>query len=178
MRRRFYELIDAEIEHASKGDEAWMLLKMNSLEDPKMIQRLYEASQAGVRIRIVVRGICCLVPGVEGQSENIEVTSILGRFLEHARFYGFANGGEPLLYLASADWMRRNLSRRVEVGFPIYEARLRAELFELFDLQIRDNRKARIIDREMRNDYFSHGRAAVQAQVETYRRFQNGRAGA
>ena len=178
MRRRFYELIDAEIEHASKGDEAWMLLKMNSLEDPKMIQRLYQASQAGVRIRIVVRGICCLVPGVEGQSENIEVTSILDRCLEHARFYAFANGGQPLLYLASADWMRRNLSRRVEVGFPIYEARIRAELFELFDLQIRDNRKARIIDREQRNDYFSNGRAAVQAQVETYRRFQNGRAGA
>lgn len=168
MRKQFYGLIEKEIEEAKAGRKASMVLKMNSLEDPKIINKLYKASRAGVHIRIIVRGICRLVPGVEGMSENIEVTSIVDRFLEHARIYLFHNGGKPRMYLASADWMSRNLSRRVEVAFPIYDRTLFRELKRLLDLQIRDNVKGRIIDAAQQNNYIENRRKKIRAQYESY----------
>ncbi|MFQ5571467.1 MAG: polyphosphate kinase 1 [Rhodothermales bacterium] len=172
LRKGFYQLIDYEIEQARSGKEARILAKMNSLEDRKMITRLYEASRAGVEIRLIVRGICCLVPGVPGQSENITVTSIVDRFLEHARVYVFHHGGDERIYLASADWMRRNLSRRIEVAFPVYDPDLRAELHAILDLQSTDNTRARIIDEHLRNDYVRAGGERVRAQMDTYRYFK------
>ena len=107
-----------------------------------MIKKLYEASQAGVKIRIIVRGICCLVPGIEGMSENISVISIVDRFLEHARIYVFHNAGEELVYVASADWMKRNLSRRIEVAFPVYDKKIKTQLLKQLEIQWNDNTKA------------------------------------
>jgi len=179
LRQAFNKLIDFEIAEAQAGREAWMVLKMNSLEDPKIIARLYEASRAGVRIRIIVRGICCLVPGVPGQSETIAVTSIVDRFLEHARIYVFHHGGDEPIYLASADWMQRNLSRRLEVAFPIYDPGIRRDLRAVLDLQLADNTRARIIDAEQRNAYVPTVQARpVRAQVDAYRYFQEKAAGA
>ena len=173
LRKAFNRLIDFEIEQARAGKEAWILAKMNSLEDRKIITRLYEASRAGVQVRLIVRGICCLMPGVPDQSETIEVTSIVDRFLEHARVYVFYHGGEEPLYLASADWMRRNLSRRVEVAFPLYDPDLRRELRTLLDLQQTDNTKARLIDADQQNAFVHPGNGQrVRAQIDTYRYFK------
>lgn len=172
MRKRFNKLIAHEMEQAQAGKEAWMILKMNSLEDDKIIKRLYEASNAGVKIKLIVRGICCLVPGVAGQSENIEVISIVDRFLEHWRGYLFCHSGKNRYYLASADWMRRNLSRRVEVGFPIYDPVLQKQLRTWFDLQLTDNQKARHIDTTQRTSYVERTNGqAIRAQVATYNYF-------
>ena len=146
LRKGFYALIDAEAEAARRGEPCGMTLKMNALECPAIIERLYEASRAGVPIRILVRGICRLVPGVPGVSETIEVRSILDRYLEHARLYRFHAGGEDRLYLASADWMRRNLNRRVEVAMPVYDPRVKAQLEKLLEIQWTDNVKARRVD--------------------------------
>ncbi len=168
MRKQFNALIEQEIEEAKAGRKAEMTLKMNSLEDEKIIARLYKASQAGVKIRIVVRGICRLVPGIPGQSENIEVTSIVDRFLEHARIYLFHNAGKPVMYLASADWMKRNLSRRIEVAFPIYNRTLFHEMKRMLGMQLRDNVKARIIDAQHSNTYVKSRRKRTRAQYATY----------
>ena len=170
LRQRFEKCINREIANAQAGNTAYMILKMNSLEDAGMIAKLYEASQAGVQVQLIVRGICCLVPGIEGMSENIEVISIVDRFLEHARVYIFANGGEEVMYIASADWMGRNLDRRVEVAIPIYGPEIKAEIKAIIDLQLEDNTKARIINASQNNNYKKRtveGKA-IRAQVETY----------
>ncbi len=173
LRKAFYRLIEYEIEQACQGHEAGMLLKMNSLEDRKIINRLYEASRAGVDIRMIVRGICCLAPGVPGQSETIRVTSIIDRFLEHARVYAFHHGGEERFYLASADWMKRNLSRRVEVAFPLYDPDVRRDLRAVLALQLADNTSARVIDAGQQNAFVSTGNGQqIRAQVDTYRYFK------
>ncbi|MBX2990449.1 MAG: polyphosphate kinase 1 [Bacteroidetes bacterium] len=151
MRTGFEALIGREIKHAKKGREARIAAKMNSLEDPGMIERLYEASNAGVQVRLIVRGICCLIPGIKGMSENIEVTSIVDRFLEHTRVFLFHNNGNQQVYLSSADWMRRNLDRRIEVAFPIYDKQIQHRLKEILDMQLCDNVKARIIDKKVSN---------------------------
>jgi polyphosphate kinase len=130
-----------------------MILKMNSLEDPEMIDHLYRASQAGVRIQLIIRGICCLIPGIEGMSENIEAISIVDRFLEHARVYIFANGGQEIMYTASADWMTRNLDRRIEVVMPIYDTDIFKEIRHIIDLQLQDNTKSRWINAQQDNAY-------------------------
>ncbi len=163
MRDRLVELIEAEIANAREGKKAGIILKMNSLEDRKMIVKLYEASGEGVKVSLIVRGICCLVAGVKGLSENIEVISIVDRFLEHARVYIFHNGGDELYYLSSADWMNRNLSHRIEVAFPVYSIRLKHMLRTIIDLQLSDTVKARIIDREQANHY-RKGPPEVRAQ--------------
>lgn len=169
LRKSLYRLIDGEIEAASRGDQGRILAKMNALEDEKMIRKLYEAGQAGVDVELVVRGICCLVPGVEGLSENIRAYSIVDRFLEHARLYIFHNGGDELYYLASADLMKRNLNRRVEVAFPIYDPDVRRELRQILELQRRDNTKARVIDAKQSNEYVAgSGEEPVRAQTDTY----------
>ncbi len=163
MRDRLVELIDAEIANAREGNRAGIIAKMNSLEDRKMIAKLYEAGAAGVKISLIVRGICCLVPGVKGLSENIGVISIVDRFLEHARVYIFHNGGDELYYLSSADWMNRNLSHRIEVAFPVYSTRLKHTLRTIIDLQLADTVKARIVDSEQANRY-RKGPQEVRAQ--------------
>jgi polyphosphate kinase len=167
-RERFEAQIDREIEHAQAGKTAYMILKMNSLEDPGMINKLYEASQAGVDIKLIIRGICCLVSGLEGISERIEVISIVDRFLEHARVYIFANGGEERMYTASADWMTRNIDRRVEAVIPIYDKEVFAEIRHIINLQLQDNTKSRHIIADQSNPYRQLPGAPVRAQLDTY----------
>ncbi len=142
-RRTFELLIRQEIENARAGHTARITAKMNQLEDRDMINLLYEASQAGVKIRLIVRGFSCLVPGLKDISDNIEITSIVDRFLEHGRIYRFHNNGDPLLFMGSADWMSRNLDRRIEVLTPIYDKSIFNELNDILELQLKDNVKAR-----------------------------------
>lgn len=151
LRSRLEELVCNEIAAAERGEPAAITLKINALEDPDMIALLCRAGNAGVQVRLIVRGIFCLMPGIPERSENIHAVSIVGRFLEHARIYLFHNGGDERMYVASADWMKRNLSRRVEVAFPIYDERLQSELRTLLDLQWNDNCKARILDPAITN---------------------------
>jgi polyphosphate kinase len=164
--------IDREIEHAKKGKKAEILLKFNSLDDLEMIEKLYEASKAGVKVRIIVRGICALVPGVKNFSENIEAISIVDRFLEHARVFVFRNeGGEEEVILSSADFMTRNLSNRVEACFPIYDPEVKKTVKDILDMQWNDNVKARIINAAQSNNYKPHKKdsaIALRAQIETY----------
>lgn len=169
MRHDLYTLIDQEIKNALKKKPAYIYLKLNSLQDQAIIDKLYEASQEGVNIRLIIRGICCLIPGVEGLSENIKVISIVDRFLEHSRIYVFCNDNQPKVYLSSADWMERNLSRRFEVGFPIYQEDLRNEVLEIFRLQWRDNTKARLINKIQNNSYRkSIAKERARAQIDIY----------
>lgn len=160
-------LIDYEITQAQAGEPASIILKMNSLQDEEMIEKLYEASMAGVKVTLIIRGICCLVPGLP-ESENIHAVSIVDRFLEHSRVFIFHHGGEELTYLSSADWMTRNLSYRVETAFPIYDPELRDEIREYINLQLMDNVKARILDKDQSNKYYRNGSLAIRSQRETY----------
>jgi polyphosphate kinase len=144
MRQEILSRIEREIEHHKEGGEGYLAFKMNSLVDKACIQALYKASQVGVKIDLQVRGICCLRPGVPGVSETIDVTSIVGRFLEHPRIYYFRNGGEPEILLGSADLMPRNLDRRVEQLFPVEDPDLRESLYEhIFRVHLKDNMQAR-----------------------------------
>lgn len=152
-RRRIYSMIDREIEHARTGYPAYINLKVNNLVDSGLIERLYQASQAGVQIRAIVRGMCSLRPGVPGLSENIYITSIVDRFLEHPRVMVFCNNNNPELYISSADWMTRNLDYRIEVGAPVLDPRLRERIQTIFRIQCNDNQKARIIDADQKNVY-------------------------
>ena len=170
-RSGFEKLIAKEIKNAKQGKTAYMILKMNSLEDRGMIEKLYEASGAGVQIKLIIRGICCLVPGVKDLSENIEVISIIDRFLEHARVYIFGNDGQEKMYLASADWMTRNLDRRVEVVFPIYDPKVYKELKNVIDLQLADNVKSRIINEDQDNTYVKNDGEKVCSQLAIYETF-------
>lgn len=171
MRSRLETLIDREIAAACGGKPAAILIKVNSLEDRALIDKLYDASRAGVRVRLIVRGICCLVTGVPGLSEGIEAISIVDRYLEHTRAYVFENGGDPVVYLSSADWMGRNLDRRVEVAFPLLDKALRAEMLQLLELQWRDNVKARLLDRKQTNPYRPApvGTRKVRAQLSLWK---------
>lgn len=134
-RRKLMELINSEIEQAEKGHDAWITLKLNNLVDASLIRKLYEASQAGVRIKLIIRGICSLITGIPGKSENIELITIIGRYLEHSRIMAFGNGGKPLYYLTSADWMVRNIEHRIEVAIPILSESLQHELQSYLDEQ-------------------------------------------
>lgn len=161
--------IDREIKFAKSGKKTHIILKMNSLEDREMIEKLYEASQAGVQIKLIVRGICCLVPRVKGFSENIEVVSIVDRFLEHARIFIFGNNGKEEIYLSSADWMVRNLSHRVETTFPIFDEKLKSIIKDCMSFQLSDNVKARFVNGEYDNYYRENEEElAIRSQIETY----------
>lgn len=142
LKDRFLYLIHRETEYAEKGANARIIAKMNALCDPDIIKALYEAAEAGVKIDLIIRGICCLKVGVKGTHNNIRVRSIVGNYLEHARIFLFENGGNPELYCASSDWMPRNLERRVEILFPIEDKPLKAHLVNILNLQLKDNRKA------------------------------------
>ncbi|MCB0588754.1 MAG: polyphosphate kinase 1, partial [Phaeodactylibacter sp.] len=169
LRTELEKLIDFEIEQALAGKRAEIILKLNSLQDQSMIEKLYKASQAGVKVQLVIRGICSLVPGIEGFSENISVTSIVDRYLEHARAFIFYHGGKELMYLSSADWMVRNLSYRVETTFPIYSEHIRNQIRDFIAIQLSDNVKARVIDKDSTNEYRADGSdLAIRAQMETY----------
>ena len=143
LRRRFLYLIRREAEHARNGENAHIIAKMNSLCDQEIIAALYEASGAGVKIDLIIRGICCLKTGIPSVSENITVRSIVGTFLEHARIFYFENGGNEELYMASADWMPRNLDKRVEILFPVNDPKLKEQVFHILDVQLSDTMKAR-----------------------------------
>jgi len=170
MRSTFEEMINNEVENARKGKEAQIILKLNSLQDAKMIKRLYTASQAGVKIKIIVRGICCLKPGIKNLSENIEAFSIVDRYLEHSRIFIFHNNGEKKYFIASADWMKRNLSRRIEVGFPVLDENLIEMIEEIIQLHWNDNIKSRIIDSKQNNIYRkSERKIKIQSQNEIYK---------
>ncbi len=166
------QLIEEEIKNAKAGKEAYIKLKMNNITSYKMIDKLYEASRAGVKIQMIVRGICCLVPGIEGMSENIEVISIVDKFLEHPRLFIFGNNGNPKVYISSADWMTRNISFRVEVGCPIYDETIKQELIDTFEISWTDNVKARVIDQAQDNHYRLHTLPAQRSQVALYEYYQ------
>lgn len=173
-RSKFFKLIDREINNARAGQEAYIDLKMNSLSDWAMIDKLYDASNAGVKIRLLVRGICCLIPGVPGMSENIEAISIVDNFLEHSRIYIFGNAGNPEVYISSADFMTRNLDGRVEVTCPIYDNEIRHELISSFEVGWRGNVKARYHSEELDNKYRVRGSDPIfRAQHETYNYYKS-----
>lgn len=167
LRDQLIGYIDREIELAKAGKPAYMILKMNSLEESGMIEKLLEAAAAGVKIRMIVRGICCLLPE---PNTNIEITSIVDRFLEHARVFIFGNDGEEIMYTASADWMKRNLYNRIEVGIPIYDPAIKKQLREIIDLQLADNCKARMIGPDQSNAFREAESSAkvLRAQYATY----------
>ena len=170
LREGLERLIDAEIEAAEAGRPSGIVAKMNSLEDESIIRHLYRASRAGVPIRLIVRGICCLVPGVNGMSGTISARSVVDRFLEHSRILLFHHGGEDRIYLASADWMGRNLDRRIEVAFPIYDDDVRQELMHVVHVQLADGQKARIIEGSLENRYARNSDdPPVRCQIDTYR---------
>lgn len=163
------ELLNKEIQNAKNGRHAEITLKMNSLQDPAMIQRLYQASQAGVHINLIVRGICSLIPGIPGLSENIRAISIVDRFLEHARLMIFHNNGNPKYYISSADWMYRNLNKRVEIFVPIFQKDIQKHLRALVDLQLTDNVKARRLDEGNINKFVKNKEhVRTRSQMETY----------
>ena len=170
LRSKIYSLIDNEIAFARQGIKASLRLKLNNLSDEGVIQKLYEASNAGVDIKIIVRGRFSLVTGEEGFSENIQAISIVDQYLEHARFFIFRNGGDHLCYITSADWLGRNIDRRVEVTCPVYRKSLKKELKDIFDIQWRDNVKARILDKELKNAYRppEEGEKEIRSQTEVY----------
>lgn len=169
LKQNLIDLIQYEINQAKLGKQAHIILKMNSIEDPVMIDQLYKASQAGVTIKMIVRGICCLIPGIKGMSENIEVISIVDRFLEHSRVYYFYHGGEEKIYLSSADWMKRNLNYRIEAAFPIEDKKYKDLVMEIINLQLNDNVKARVIDANQQNKYKKNNHyLVIRSQTETY----------
>ena len=173
LRSNLERLIDREIKNAQNGKPAEIILKLNSIQDQKMIARLYKASQAGVHIKMIVRGICSLVPGVPGVSDNIEAISIVDRYLEHARVFIFHNKGKEEIYLSSADWMLRNLSFRVETIFPVYDPAIRQQIKDVIELQWKDNVKARILDAAQCNEYRRNdNEIPCQSQLETYNYFK------
>ncbi|MCP4054087.1 MULTISPECIES: polyphosphate kinase 1 [Mesoflavibacter] len=165
---KFFRLIDNEIENVKQDKPAFIKLKMNSISSYKMIDKLYEASKAGVKIQMIVRGICCLVPGVKGVSENIEVISIVDKFLEHTRLYIFCNNNDTKVYISSADWMTRNIDNRVEVSCPIYQDDIKQELLDIFDICWNDNAKARLLDKTQKNNYRKNDKPKLRSQFATY----------
>lgn len=174
MRPFFERMIRLETENAKKGLPCGITAKVNSLVDPEIISLLYEASQAGVPIKLVVRGICCLIPGLEGISENIKVISIVGQLLEHSRIFRFENGGDPKIYMGSADWMPRNLDRRVELVFPIEDEDLKQRAFAILDTFLSDNTNARMMLPDKSYQHINRrGKAAFSSQLTFYKQAQD-----
>lgn len=172
-RNSIYGLIDTEIQNHRQGLPSEIKLKLNSLSDFRMIDKLYAASRAGVKIRLIVRGICCLIPGVEGMSENIEVISIVDKYLEHPRVFIFHNAGSPKMYISSADFMGRNLDSRVEISCPVYDEDLKKELNDTFEISWSDNIKARVISEKQDNAYRRNDAPEVRSQFKMYEYYQN-----
>ena len=172
-RTAIYDLIQTEISNTAQGKTSGIKLKLNSLSDTKLIDKLYAASTAGVKIQLIVRGICCLIPGVKNMSENIEVISVVDKFLEHPRLYIFENDGAPKVYISSADFMRRNLDTRVEISCPIYDQQIKEEILETFDICWSDNVKARCISQKQDNVYRNNNNPKVRSQFALYEFYKN-----
>jgi polyphosphate kinase len=165
LRSGFEYFINREIRNAQSGKKAYMIIKINSLVDKQIINKLYEASEAGVHVELMIRGICCLVPGIQGVSDNITVRSIVGTFLEHSRIYYFYNNDNPEIYLSSADWMERNLDRRIEVLFPVEESRLKERITGILDIELADTEKTRIQQNDGTYKKMDRrGKEAIEAQ--------------
>ncbi len=162
------KLINKEIQNKAQGKPAGIRLKINSLSDYDMIDKLYEASRAGVKIDLIVRGICSLIPGIPGMSENIRIISVIDKFLEHSRLYIFQNEDNPKVYISSADWMTRNLDRRVEISCPIYDEDIKKELIDTFEICWSDNVKARTFSKDQNNEYIRNDKIRVRSQIATY----------
>ncbi len=168
MRERFIRMLNREIRKARQGKEAWAIIKLNSLADQKIISHLYRASQAGVKLRLIVRGICMLVPGIGGLSDNIEVISIVDKYLEHSRVMVFCNAGKNKYYISSADWMVRNFDNRIEVACPIKAPVVQKQIRQMLEIQWRDNVKARIVNSGDQNVYRPKRHPVIRAQEEIY----------
>jgi len=164
------EKIHKEIKHAQKGEKAHIILKMNGLQDSAMIDELYRASEAGVKIDLIIRGILCLVPG-QPYSENIRVTRIVDTFLEHSRVWYFYNNGKEDVYISSADWMRRNLYRRIETAFPVSDKKIKHTIIKILNIQLNDNVKACFVDERMQNVFKNQTKQEnkVHAQQDIYK---------
>lgn len=170
MRRKLYLHIDTEIANAKKKLPAYIHCKINNIVDIEVIRKLYQASNAGVKIKLMVRGICSLVPGIPGQSDNIEVISVIDRFLEHSRFFIFCNNNHPKYYISSADWMTRNLDYRVEVATPVFDVDIQKELRQIFNAGFKDNVKARIVDEGLNNNFKREVKKKnYQSQIELHK---------
>lgn len=141
-------MIDDEIKHVRKGDEGYIGIKINSLTDKDIIEKLVDASKAGVKIEMIVRGICCLIPGIKGVTDNITVISIVGRFLEHSRIYRFGTKEREKVYIGSADYMTRNTLRRVEVATPIFDDEIRERIDSMFEIMMKDDEKGKILNKK------------------------------
>ena len=163
-----FKLIDKEIENVKQGREGLIRLKMNSISSYPMVDKLYEASRAGVKIQMIVRGLCCLIPGIKGMSENIKVISVVDKFLEHSRVYIFGNNENSKLYISSADWMTRNIENRVEVSCPIYDDDIKKEIIDTFNISWNDNVKARLLTDSQENEYLKNDKEKVRSQFATY----------
>ncbi|KPK80949.1 MAG: polyphosphate kinase, partial [Bacteroides sp. SM23_62_1] len=173
MRKRIYGLIDNEIKNAKAGKTAYIILKTNSLVDTEVIKKLYQASAAGVKIKGIIRGMCSLIPGVPGLSENIQIVSIVDKFLEHARVFVFCNNRKELYFISSADWMPRNLDHRIEVATPVYDPDIQKEIKTMLNIQLKDNVKARIINATHDNPYkTSKNSRPVRSQMELYQYYK------
>lgn len=170
---KLFKLIDTEIENVRNGKPAFIKLKLNSISSYMMVDKLYEASRAGVKIQMIVRGICCLVPGIKGMSDNIEVVSIIDKFLEHTRLLIFCNNNDPKVFISSADWMSRNIENRVEITCPIYDKDIKKELLDVFDISWNDNVKARLLGGSHENKYRHNNLPKVRAQFAIYNYYLN-----
>jgi polyphosphate kinase len=167
------QLINKEIANAKMGKKAEVMMKLNSLVDETVVKKIYSASKAGVKFKLIIRGICVLVPGVPGLSENVDVISIVDKYLEHARVFVFHNDGNPLYYISSADMMARNLDHRIEVGVPVWDEDLKNELQTILDIQWRDNTKARLLGKENLNQYRTNDGPSTRAQFDIYNYFKS-----
>ena len=170
MKSRILRMLDTEIRNASEGKEAWVKIKINHITDTDMVTKLYQASKAGVKIDIVIRGNCSLVPGIKGLSENIRCVGIIDRYLEHSRILIFANGGKPRYFLGSADWMPRNLLNRIEVLTPVYDEELQADLMRTISYGMRDTTNGRIVDGKGTNDFVEG--EPFRSQQELYKEYK------
>ncbi|NMC40736.1 MAG: polyphosphate kinase 1, partial [Bacteroidales bacterium] len=168
LRNRINLLIDNEIKNSKAGKKSYIWLKLNNITDRETIDKLYEASQAGVDIRLIVRGMFSLVPGIKNISENINAIGIVDRFLEHTRFMIFFNGGDEEIYISSADLMTRNLDHRIEITCPVFDESIKKQIKKIFDIQWHDNIKARKLDSKQSNKIVTRGEETVHSQIEVY----------
>jgi polyphosphate kinase len=168
LQQRFMDMIDREIANADNGLPAAITIKLNNLEERKLINKLYDASRAGVKVSLIVRGICCLISGVKGMSDNITVKRIVDRYLEHGRAFIFHNNGQPEIYMGSADWMNRNIYRRIEVCFPVYDEQVKAEITAIVNLQLQDSVQAVMLNEKLENVKIEPGENAIQSQKAIY----------
>jgi polyphosphate kinase len=168
VRHEMYKLIDEEIKMARKRKPCGITLKMNSLSDEGMISKLYDAARAGVPVRLIVRGIFCMLSESKKFKEPVKAISVVDEYLEHARVWVFHNKGKEKVYISSADWMLRNLEHRVEATCPVLDEEIKKELIDILEIQLRDNVKARWLDNELANEYVRTGKKQVRSQVDIY----------